>query len=270
MPNLHRTLRWLSGLLALTIVLFAALPASAQANSTLDEVRKRGTLKIGWAVWFPYAYLDPQTKKLTGFAVDLTEEMAKSLEVKPEWVEDQWGTIIAGLQANRYDVTIPMGITLKRAYAVTYTAPFIQFHEGLMVPKKDVAKYKTWRDLDQPGIRITTTLGATPDTFLSKALVNAELVRAKDGPTSMNQVLTGRAHAWANSYEAFKKVLSERDDLAVVPGPPMQGTPTGYVLRQGDYHFRDWINYFLAEHRNTGALLRQMQKHGMEKEMLVN
>ena len=162
-----------------------------------------------------------------------------------------------------------MGITLKRAIAVTYSKPFMQFAEGLMVPKKEEGKYKNWRELDKPGMKITTTLGATPDIFLSKALVNAELVRAKDGATSLNQVLTGRANAWANSYEAFAKILKERDDLVVVPGPPMGSVPVAFTLRQNDTHFRDWVNYFVDDELNSGALLRIMKKHGMDETYLV-
>jgi polar amino acid transport system substrate-binding protein len=192
------------------------------------------------------------------------------MEVKAEFVEDSWATLIAGLQANKFDVTIPMGITLKRALAVTYSKPFMQFQEGMMVLKKDAGKFKNWRELDQAGLKITTTLGATPDIFLTKALTAAELVRAKDGATSLNQLLTGRANAWANSYEAFAKVLKDRDDVAVVPGPPMGSVPVAFTLRQGDYHFRDWINYFLDEESKTGSLLRLMKKHGMDETYLVD
>ena len=238
-------------------------PASAQTVSALNDIKKNGKLRIGWAVWFPYAYKDSKTKELSGLSIDLGNEMGKALGVEVEWVEDSWATLIAGLQAGKFDVNLPMGITLNRAVAVTYASPFIQYSEGLMVPKKDAGKYKNWRELDVKGMKITTTLGSTTDGFLTKALVNAELVRAKDGATSVAQVLTGRADAWANGYGAFKKIKQERDDLAVVPGPTMAAVPVAFVVRQGDYHRRDWINYFIRDEVKTGALDRMVEKHGL-------
>ncbi|MCE2482048.1 MAG: amino acid ABC transporter substrate-binding protein [Alphaproteobacteria bacterium] len=238
-------------------------PASAQTDSALNEIVKRGKLRIGWAVWFPYAYRDSDTKELSGFSIDLGNELGKVLGVEVEWVEDSWATLIAGLQARKFDMNLPMGITLKRAVAVTYTAPFIQYNEGLMVPKTEAGKYNHWRELDVGGMRITATLGSTTDGFLTKALVNAELIRAKDGATSVAQVLTGRADAWANGYGAFEKILMERDDLVVVPGPVMAAVPVAFVVRQGDYHFREWINYFIRDEVQTGALDRLAEKHGL-------
>ena len=107
------------------------------------------------------------------------------------------------------------------------------------------------------------TLGSTTDGFLTKALVNAELVRAKDGATSVAQLLSGRADAWANGYGAFNKFSKERDDLVVVPGPVMAAVPVAFVVRQGDYHFQEWINYFITGEVLTGALDRLIDKHGL-------
>ena len=239
-------------------------PAKAQTNSTLSEIKKRGTLRIGWGVWFPYVYRDNKTKELAGLSVDVGNALGEALGVEVEWVEDSWATLIAGLQAGKFDLNNPMGITLPRAVAVTYTPPFIQYNEGLMVPKKFAGKYKHWRDLDVKGMRITASLGSTTDGFLTKALVNAELIRAKDGATSIAQILSGRADAWANGYGAFNKFSKERDDLVVVPGPVMASVPVAFVVRQGDYHFRDWITYFLRREMKTGAMDRLVKKHGLD------
>ena len=235
-----------------------------QKNSVLSKIKKEGKLKIGWAVWFPYAYRDSKTKELAGFSIDVGNALGEALGVEVEWVEDSWATLIAGLQAGKFDLNNPMGITLPRAIAVTYTPPFIQYNEGLMVPKSQAGKYTHWRELDVKGMKITTTLGATTDAFLTKALVNATLIRAKDGATSIAQVLSGRADAWANGYGAFAKFSKERDDMVVVPGPTMAAVPVAFVMRQGEYHFRDWITYYLRTEAKTGALDQLAKKHGLE------
>src|SRR5947209_6413301 len=75
------------------------------AASTLTRVTKAKELRVGWSAWFPFMYVDPKTEKLTGFTVDLYEQhLAKALGVKIVWVEQPWSTMMAGLQADKFDV----------------------------------------------------------------------------------------------------------------------------------------------------------------------
>src|SRR5690554_1712067 len=92
-----------------------AHPATAQGQtqSPLHAVKSRGELRVGWGVIFPYMYRDPETNDLAGFAVDFINAMGKALDVKVRFVEDNWSTMIAGLQTSKFDVTLPaLGITL--------------------------------------------------------------------------------------------------------------------------------------------------------------
>jgi cyclohexadienyl dehydratase len=251
-------------LLAITIVLASASPASAQTASALTEIQKRGTVRVGWGIFFPYMYRDPRSNELTGFNVEFFTELARELKVKLEWVEDSWATMIAGLQSGKFDVTL-MAVTLPRALAVTYSDPILKQPLGLMILKKEVDKYRTWHDLDKPDKRITTTLGANVDLFVTKKFRQAQIIRVKAGPDSIAQVLTGKADAWANSYEAFALVQREHPELAVVPGPSYGATPLNLVVRQGDFVLRDWLNHFIAEVKETGVLDRLVEKYGLYK-----
>lgn len=255
------------GLLAVSA---AGPSAMAQTQSALQTIQQRGTVKVGWAVWFPYAYRDPKTNELAGASIDLIENLGKELGVKVEWVEDSVATLVAGLQSNKFDMTFPLTITMPRALAVTFSKPFLESGVGLMVRKDDLAKYESWQDLDKPGLKITTTLGSNVDVFATKAFHEAELLRVKDAPASLTQVLTGRAHAWANTYDAFEKIKAERPDLAVVPGQPFGFSRTAFVVRQGDYVFRDWLNYFIEDQVQSGTLAKILAKHNLDQSFLID
>jgi ABC-type amino acid transport substrate-binding protein len=263
----HRRFRLparLAGLVLLALWLVANAPAWAQAPSAVTEIEKRGTLRVGWAVLFPYMYRNPENNQLTGFAVDFMGEMAPQMNAKLEWVEDNWSTMIAGIQSGKYDVTLPaLAQTLPRALAVTFTEPVARQPLGLMVLKKNVGKYTSWQDLDKPGVRITTTLGSNVDMFATRRFKQAELIRVKAGPDSIAQVLTGKADAWANAIEAFKLVQTQQPDLAIVPGPTFGSSPIAMAVRQGDFVFRDWINMFIEEAKATGSLQALIAKHNL-------
>ena len=78
---------------ALAVALLANFSAHAQqpAPSRLDEIVKRGTLRVGMTGDYkPFTYLDKATQQFTGFDVDMAEALGKALGVKVEYVPTAW------------------------------------------------------------------------------------------------------------------------------------------------------------------------------------
>ena len=108
-------------LAVISAVSLAACGSKTQANSaenggadnSLQTVLDRGTLRAGAeGNWNPFIYNDLATGDLVGYEVEIVEEIAKRMGVKVEWsIANQWDGVIAGLQANRYDVVF-CGCTL--------------------------------------------------------------------------------------------------------------------------------------------------------------
>lgn len=62
--------------------------------------------------------------KLTGFEVELGEEVARRLGVKVEWKYNKFDTLLIGLSQDRYDMVIAShGITPERLKAVDFSTP---------------------------------------------------------------------------------------------------------------------------------------------------
>jgi ABC-type amino acid transport substrate-binding protein len=240
-----------------------ALPVHGQGASTLDQIKSRGSIRIGWGVWFPYMYRDAKTQELSGVTVEVFGEMAKELRVKAEFVEDSWATLVAGLQAGKFDVTLPLVITPARAEVVTFTRPVTKTDIGVIVRKEDLAQYSTWQDLDKPDKKVSTTLGSAIQPVAQARFTKAQVLLVKAGPDSIAQVLSGRADAWVNDYDAFRHVLKEHAGLAVVPGPALGAQEVAFAVRKGDQAFQEWINRFIGEQRANGNLLRIIAKHGL-------
>jgi ABC-type amino acid transport substrate-binding protein len=60
-----------------------AASARAQQPSRLDDIVKRGTLRVGMTGdYLPFTYLDKATSKFRGFDVDMAEALGKALGVK--------------------------------------------------------------------------------------------------------------------------------------------------------------------------------------------
>jgi len=245
--------------------------ASAQSESTIEAVKKSKTLRVGWATYFPYMFLDPKTRELSGITVDLFQSIATALGgVKVVYVEDSWATLIAGFQANKYDMMMPLVNTPQRAEVVGFSLPITKIALGLAVLKKDVAKYSSWHDVDKPGKRISTTLGSSVQTTITPIVKNAEVLLVKSGNESVAQLISGRADAWANTYDAFKFMQKEQPDLAVVPGPPMGFDRVALAYRKGDNDTKAWLDKFVMTERSNGDLLRVIEKYGLDNSYLAD
>ncbi|MEJ0071056.1 MAG: transporter substrate-binding domain-containing protein [Pseudomonadota bacterium] len=241
----------------------ASVAQTADA-STIDSVTKSGVLRVGWAVYFPYMFQDPRTQQVSGISVDLFNEIGKELGAKVEFVEDNWSTMIAGLQARKFDLMIPVANTPARAEMVGFTIPMIKIALGMAVLKKDADKYHSWQDLDKAGLRVSTTMGSSVHTALAPQLKTAELLLMKSGSESVAQVLSGRADAWANTYDAFMFMQKEQPGLTVVPGAPFGYDVLALSYRKGDLKTKQWLEQFIVKERDSGALLRIISKYGLD------
>ncbi len=89
-----------------------AIPFAARAEGTLEEVKKRGTFRVGVTQAPPWFSKDPKTSEWsTGVGIFMGQAMAKTLGAKMETVEVSWGNSIAALQADKIDIMFTIDAT---------------------------------------------------------------------------------------------------------------------------------------------------------------
>lgn len=255
--------------LALAGLFAEGAQAQSRSSPLLEEIKKTKVLRVGWGVYFPYMYRDPGTHQVTGITVDLFNEIAKRLDAKAEFVEETWATMVAGLGANKFDLTMPIAATPQRSEVVTFTRPIVHSSISLMVPAKEAAKDQSWKGVDKPGLKITTTLGSSMQTAITPQLQHAELVLVKAAPDSLTQVMTGCVNAWANSYEALLYVRKEHPELEIVPGPPIGYDEIAIAVRKGDVGTQQWLDGVLDDLRKNGVLRSIIEKNGLSSTFMA-
>src|ERR1700761_5745192 len=69
-------------LIGLVTVLLMSTSIQAQQASRVDDIVKRGTLRVGLTGdYLPFSYFDPANQKFHGFDVDMAEALGKALGV---------------------------------------------------------------------------------------------------------------------------------------------------------------------------------------------
>ncbi len=95
------------------------------------KLKEEGKLTFAMSgLYKPYNF--KQNGRLTGFDVEIGEAIAKEMGLQSNPVTTPWETIVAGLQAGKYDAVIgSMGITEKRKKAALFTEPY--YHSGTQI-----------------------------------------------------------------------------------------------------------------------------------------
>ena len=112
--------------------------ADGHANSKLTAIQKSGELRVGTTGdWDPMSMKDPATNKYKGFDIDVMNELAKDMGVKVKFVPAEWKTIVAGITADRYDISTSVTKTAKRAEVAGFTATYYKYATVPLVLKKE-------------------------------------------------------------------------------------------------------------------------------------
>lgn len=243
------TLSLITAMVALTLIFSVPLATEVIAkekDSTIEQIMKRGVLRVGMDTFQPWAMKD-KTGKLIGFEIDVARRLAKDMGVKVEFVPTAWSGIIPALLTGKFDVIIGgMGITPKRALKVNFSQPYDFSGMSIVAHKEVAAGFDKLESFNNENVQIAVKLGTTAAAAAKKHFPKAQL-RMFDNETQTYQELrNGKVHAVVGSAP---RPAYEAVDYSESLFLPIQGTftkePIGFALKKGDAdtlaYFNSWI-----------------------------
>lgn len=185
-------------LTVLALLLTAAPLVDAQGAPPIPapNTLTKGTLKIAIeGTYAPFTYKDDKGN-LTGYDVEFARMLAARLNLKPEFVLTEWSGILAGLQANKYDVIInQVGITAERQKTIAFSEPYTYSRPQIAVHATRGQEYKSLADLK--GKRVGVGLGTTFEKDLIAA-GGINIVTYPGTPEYLADLAAGRLDAIYN------------------------------------------------------------------------
>ncbi len=249
-------------LLALLAMLSFAPLASAKDithdlrdASVISQVVKRGTLRVGFSTFVPWAMTD-KTGQFIGFEVDVMTQLAKDLGVDIEFVPTSWSGIIPALLADKFDVIIGgMSVTTERNLKVNFSIPYDTTGMGLVASKAKAGDMTSLEAFNQPGVIIVARIGSTPATAAKTFFPNATLRLFDKETQCMQELLSGRVHAFVASAPLPAHSAVEHADKLFLP---VQGTftsePVAFAVRKGDPDTLNVLNNWIRQKKAQGWL----------------
>ncbi len=248
----------LTSLLAGAAIAFAGIASAASqelaSSSVLEEIKKRGSLRVGMSTFVPWAMRDKQGD-LIGFEIDVATKVAEDMGVKIKFVPTAWSGIIPALLAQNFDVIIGgMSITPGRNLTVNFTAPYA--HSGQqMVANKELADGFTLDQFNDSSVTITCRRGATPCNVAQNQFPKADVARFDDDAQAFQEVVNGNAHAMISSAPKPRFWMSRYPEKLFMPTE--ENLTTGdeaFALRKGDPDAMNFFSNWILVNTSNGWL----------------
>ena len=239
----------------------AHAPARADDTAAWQSVKKAGVLRCGAAVAPPYVMRDPKTGAYSGFFADLCRNFAQNvLKVKVEFVDTTWDNIIAGLQSDKWDLSMALNQTPEREKAVSFSAPatdynvsFVYNHNNPKIPKGA----HTIADIDKADVTIAVMSGTAQDKVISSTFKQARIMRLPGNDETRLALMSKRADLLADANITNMLLTEAHPDWAatVQPTPPLAQQQVAFAVRK-DTSAADLaaLNNFVDAQVKSGAV----------------
>lgn len=239
---------------ALTLVVVSACGTSqaSSASNELEQIKQNGEIVIGTeGTYAPFTYHDPKTNELTGYDVDVATAVAQELGVKPKFVEANWDSLLAGLDAKKFDtVANEVTPTAEREQKYDFTNEYAH-SQGVILTRKGDTSIKQFSDLQ--GKKAAETLTSNWNKVAQEN--GAEIVSINDFSQAVDALNAGRADAFVNDRLSVLDYLKNKPDANVQIVATSESAPAAtFPVRKGETELTDAINNALAKLQQEGKL----------------
>lgn len=248
----------------------------ASAKSSIEEIKKRGKIKIGvFSDKPPFGFVDANGKN-QGFDVFIAKRFAKDLlgdETKVEFVLVEAASRVEFLQANKVDLILAnFTVTDERKQKVDFANPYMKVALGVVSPNgtpiTSVEQLK--------GKKLIVNKGTTAETFFTKNYPDIELLKYDQNTEAFEALKDKRgvalAHdntllfAWARENTGFTVGIASLGSLDTIAP----------AVKKGDKELLTWVNTELETlgkenfiHKAYDATLKPAYGESIDPEAVV-
>lgn len=254
---------------------------STPAMSTLERIQSEGKIRIGYANEAPYAYRDTTSGNLTGEAPEIARVILADMGVvEVEGVLTEFGSLIPGLNAGRFDVIAAgMYILPERCEQIDFSNPTYRIGEAFAVRTGNPLNLTSYEDLrDHPDAKIGVVSGAIERTYARDiGIPEDRIVVFPDAPSALAGVKTGRVDAYAGTALTVQDLIDKDQSGTleratpftdpVIDGEMVSGYGA-FGFRKGDDELRTAFNSGLATFIGSDAHLELVRPFGFTENEL--
>ncbi|WP_172797539.1 amino acid ABC transporter substrate-binding protein [Bacillus sp. FJAT-27445] len=220
------------------------------AGDLLSKVKDEGKLVVGTEGTYPPFTFHDDKGKLTGFDVEIAEEVGKRLGVDVQFQETQWDAIFAGLDAKRFDmIANQVGIRPDREEKYLFSQPYIS-SAAVLIAREDNKKVTKFEDIK--GLKSAQSLTSNYADIAKK--YGAEIVGVEGFNQAVELLNSKRVDVTVNDKIAFLDFKKNRPEAKVkVVATESDVSKSGLMFRKGSESLVEEVNNALKEMIDDGT-----------------
>lgn len=202
------------------------------------------------------------TGEPVGVSVDLARELARRLGLDVDLVVfDAAGKSVDAVTQDRADFGF-FAIDPVRGAGVAFTSPYVLIEGAYLV--RDDSPIRTNDEVDRGGIRVVVGRGSAYDLYLSRTLVQAELLRAATSPEVTDTFLRERADVAAGVRQQPEADARRLPGLRLLDGRFMVIAQAMGLSRSRGPAALAYLERFVEEMKASGFVARSLARHRID------
>ena len=250
----------------------------AFAETTLERIKAQGFIRVGFANEAPFGYATPDGK-LTGEAPEVAKAVLAKMGIpQVDGVLTEFGSLIPGLKAGRFDIIAAgMFINPKRCAEIAFSEPSYGIGQAMLVPAgnpKGVKDYSTFAS--NADLKLAVMSGAVEAGYAKDAGVpEGQLVVLPDQSSLLAAVTAGRADGAALTALSIADMAKKAEGVesttpfGEVAGKSVKGHG-GFGFRKEDTDLYDAFNVELKKFLGSEEHIALVTPIGFGKDYLPN
>ncbi len=225
------------------------------ASSVIEEIKRRGSLRIGMTTFVPWAFRN-RAGELVGYEIDVATRLAQDMGVRAEFVPTAWDGIIPALLAGRFDFIIGgMTITPQRNLSANFSASYSAGGVDLAANKRMAESMTTVEAWNRPNVTIAARRGTSALATAQRLFPRATIRQFDDDAQSILEVVNGRAHGMVGSAPRPRFAVAEHAAVLFSPFTEVLARQADAIaVRKGDPDALNFLNNWILNRQLDGWL----------------
>ena len=235
-----------------TLVAATAFVSAAHADQ-LADIKKKGELVVGvLGTDEPNSFVDPKTREIVGYEVDLANAIARKIGVKATFKQIAVAARIPELQQGRVDL-LAASLTHNKERESQIDFSLTTFVTGQKVIVKASSGIKDVPQL--AGKKVLTVKGGTQEENVRKAVPSVEVVTFETTQQAFQALQQGKGAGYVNDEATLindiAKLGPAKKDYLILP-TNLSVEPLALGLRKNEPALKKVVDDTLAELEKSG------------------
>jgi polar amino acid transport system substrate-binding protein len=241
-------------LILTAVALGASLGAGLAHADQLADIKQKGQIVFGvLGTDEPNSFIDPKTRQLVGYEIDLATAVAKKIGVKPVFKQMAVAARIPELQQGHVDI-LAATLTHNKEREAQVDFALTHFVTGSKVMVRAGSGISALNQL--AGKKVVTVRGGTQETNIRAAVPSAQVVTFENTQQAFQALRQGKGVAYVNDESSLLADYGKLGAAAkgfTILAPSIGNESIALGLRKGEKGLKNVVDATLRELEASGA-----------------